>query len=230
MPSDQISRVCWAALAALFAAACGSEAEPPPPAATSPETRGALETPDADPIRIVMLGDSLTAGFGLPADEALPARLEAALGARGLAVAIVNAGVSGDTTGGGRDRYDFSVAAAEPDWLILALGANDYLGGKSADAAYDNLAAIIERARADGVSVMLAGVAAGGGVPGRDEDFGAIYPRLAEAYDLPLYPALLDGVRGEPGLLMEDGLHPTAAGVDVIAERMASAVAEAIAE
>ncbi len=222
---------------AAFATACGGRDEPgaeaqvePQPAA--PAASAAAPAPAPEPMeteggaRVVMLGDSLTAGFGLADRQALPARLEARLRAGGRAATVINAGVSGDTTAGGLDRYDFSVRAADPDLLIVALGANDYLSGLDPQRARANLSAIIEAARADGVAVALVGVRPRGPTPddSRDAAFAAIFPGLAEEYDLPLYPALLEGVRDAPTLLQPDGLHPTAEGVEVIAAPLAAFV------
>lgn len=182
---------------------------------------------------IVVLGDSLTAGFGLAREDALPEQMGALFAASGRDnVTMVNAGVSGDTTAGGLARYDWSVASANPDLLIVALGANDFLGGVAATDARGNLAQIIERAQAGNVSVILANVEAGD-IATRDPRiaaYAAIYPDLAETYDVPLFKGILGGVRGQTGLIQSDGLHPTRQGVAIMAERLAGFVAAYLPE
>lgn len=206
------------AVAAALTAGCGD--------ARSNRGAAAAELTMASGPTVVMMGDSLTAGFALPEYAALPAQLEDALRAEGVAARFINAGVSGDTTAGGLERYGWTVANAETDMLILALGANDYLSGVAPQAAKANLAAIIERAQADGVAVVLIGLRPQQtqNVTARDAAFATIYPRLAQRYGVPLYPALLAGVRGDPALLQADGLHPTADGVALIASRLAEFV------
>lgn len=170
----------------------------------------------AAPARIVMLGDSLTAGYGLANEEAYPARLEAALRAEGYEVEIVNAGVSGDTTAGGLERLDWSVPDGT-DGVILALGANDMLQGRDPAATRKNLEAIITRLRARDIPVMLMGMRAAPNL-GRDyvQAFDAIYAELAARHDLVLVPFFLEGVAADPALNQADGIHPTAEGVEVM--------------
>lgn len=172
---------------------------------------------------MVFLGDSLTAGYGLDIGDALPAQIEAIWKAQGLDVAVVNAGVSGDTTANGLARFDWSVTAAEPDLVVIALGANDFLMGVPADAARANLAAILDRARAAGIPAVLVGLAPRGDIqPGsREADYAAIYPDLAAQYGVPYYPSLLADIAEDPSLLQPDGLHPTKEGVVRIAEPLA---------
>jgi len=218
--------------ASLLLMGCGAGGEtstPGPEASPSPTPvagTGGQSPVASEPLsrapKVVFLGDSLTAGFGLAAQDALPDQVARALAQGGVEIATVNAGVSGDTTANGLARYDWSVASAKPDLLVVALGANDYLLGLSPDTARDNLAAIITRAQADGVPVLLAGIeprsdAAQGS---RDAAFAAIYPDLAAEHGVPLYPALLEGVRDNPELLQSDGVHPTADGVALMAERL----------
>jgi acyl-CoA thioesterase I len=167
---------------------------------------------------IVALGDSLTAGLGVGADEAYPALLEARLRREGFEYRVVNAGVSGDTSAGGLRRLDW-VLRARPEVVIVALGANDGLRGQSPDALRDNLTRIIQRVRAAGARVLLAGMR----VPpnyGADyaDAFAGVYPVVARATGVPLAPFLLHGVAGSPGLNQADGIHPTAAGQRVIAD------------
>jgi acyl-CoA thioesterase-1 len=172
------------------------------------------------PLKIVALGDSLTAGYGLPADAAFPVVLEAALRARGHAVEIVNAGVSGDTASGGLERLDWSVPEGT-DAVILELGANDMLRGLDPAQTKKTLDTVIRRLKERNVAVLLAGMYASRNLgPDYVARFDALYPDLAKAHDLVLYPFFLDGVAGERRLNLPDGLHPTADGVRVIVERI----------
>jgi acyl-CoA thioesterase I len=171
-------------------------------------------------VRLVALGDSLTAGFGLPADAAFPTLLEQALKARGHDVSVANAGVSGDTTTGGLDRLDWSVPDGT-DGVILELGANDMLRGTDPAVPQKNLAAIVAKLKARGIPVLLAGMLASRNL-GADyaRRFDAIYPDLARQEDLVLYPFFLDGVAGDRALNQGDGLHPLRKGVEIIVARM----------
>jgi acyl-CoA thioesterase-1 len=189
---------------------------------------GAAEAAER-PVRIVVLGDSLSAGFGLAAQDALPAKLERALKAKGLAVEIGNAGVSGDTAAGGLARLDWSVPDGT-DAVIHELGANDALRGADPKATRVSLDAIIRRLKARKVAVLLAGMYAPRNFgPDYVKAFDAIYPELAAEHGLILYPFILDGVAGEPALNQGDGLHPTAAGVDIMVSRMLPAAEELVA-
>ena len=167
-------------------------------------------------IAILAFGDSLTAGYGLEQGQAFPDRLEAALRAKGLAVRLVNAGVSGDTTGGGRQRLEW-VLGPEIDAVILELGANDALRGLAPRQARENLAAMLETLQERNLPVLLAGMRAPPNL-GRAyvAAFDAIYPELAQEYGVPLYPFFLEGVALRPHLNLPDGLHPNAAGVERI--------------
>lgn len=185
------------------------------------------------PIRIVALGDSLTAGYGVAASEALPAVLEKLLQAKGHAVEIQNAGVSGDTSAGGLARLDWAVPDGT-DAVILALGANDMLSGLPPARPRANLDAIITRLKERGIEVLLAGVHAARNL-GDDyvKEFDRIYPDLAQKHRIPLYPFLLEGVALNGALNQPDGIHPTAEGVRRIAaailptvEKLAHRVAE----
>jgi acyl-CoA thioesterase-1 len=164
----------------------------------------------------VVLGDSLSAGLGLPAAAAFPAQLEKALQNKGLNVAIDNAGVSGDTASGGLDRLDWSVPAATQG-VILELGANDALRGLDPKVTRAALEGILKRLKARGIAVLLCGMVA---PPNYGADyaaqFNAIFPDLAKAYAVPLYPFFLDGVAANTKLNQADGMHPTADGVAVI--------------
>jgi len=185
------------------------------PAAAGPRTR---------PIKLVVLGDSLSAGLGLSASDAFPAKLQKALLNKGIAVDISNAGVSGDTASGGRDRLDWSVPDGT-DAVILELGANDALRGIDPKITRAALTDILTRLQARNVPVLLCGMLA---PPNYGADyaasFKAIYPDLAAAFGLPLYPFFLEGVATEAKLNQGDGLHPTAEGVDVIVKNILPSV------
>jgi acyl-CoA thioesterase-1 len=173
----------------------------------------------AEPV-IVTLGDSLTAGFGLLPDEAYPVWLEQRLRREGYAYRVVNAGVSGDTTAGGLRRVDW-VLRSRPSIVIVALGANDGLRHQSVTAMRGNLVEIVRRLRAAGAAVLLAGMRVPpnyGGEYGRA--FAAVYSDVARATGVPLVPFLLDGVAGEARLNQPDGIHPTAEGQRIIADRL----------
>ncbi len=172
-------------------------------------------------IRILALGDSLTAGYGLDdLSLAFPARLEEELRASGHDVKVLDAGISGDTTAGGRSRLDWSLADS-PDAVIVGLGGNDGLRAVDPDVTYDNLNAIVGRLTSEGLPVLLAGMQAPPNL-GReygDRFFGA-YLRLAEEYDIVFYPFLLDGVAGEPSLNQADRIHPNQDGVNVMVDKL----------
>ncbi len=191
----------------------------------------AVATPAvAAPPRVVtVLGDSITAGFGLPAAQAVPAQLQLALRKLGLAVQVRAAGVSGDTTAGGLARVDFSVRK-DTDLAVVALGANDLLQGQDPKRTRANLDGIIRKLKARRIGVVLTGISApieiGGGYA---RDFNAIFPGLARTHGVPLYPNLLDGVARRPALNQPDGIHPNARGAQIIAARLAPVVAKALA-
>ncbi len=181
------------------------------------------------PVKIVALGDSLTAGFGLPREDAFPAKLEAALKAKGLAVDVANAGVSGDTASGGLARLDWSVPAGT-DAVILELGANDALRGLDPKVTRAALEGILRRLKERGIAVLLAGMRA---PPNLGADyvgaFDAIFPELATENDALLYPFFLDGVAADRALNQPDGLHPTARGIDAIVQRVLPKAEELVA-
>ncbi len=175
-------------------------------------------------LRLVALGDSLTAGYGLPQEAAFPAVLERALKAKGYRVEIANAGVSGDTSTGGLDRLDWSVPDGT-DGVIVELGANDMLRGLDPAITRRNIETIVERLKARNIPVMLAGMYASRNL-GADyiEKFDTIYSDIAKKHDLVLYPFFLDGIAGERSLNLPDGLHPTAKGVEIVVERILPSV------
>ena len=180
-------------------------------------------------MKIVVLGDSLSAGLGLPADAVFPARLAQALKAKGIAVSVANAGVSGDTASGGLGRLDWSVPEGTGA-VIVELGANDALGGIDPKLTKTALDTILNKLKERHIAVLLAGMEAPRNM-GSDyvQAFDAIYPALASTHPVTFYPFFLDGVATDPKLNQGDGLHPNAAGVDVIVARMLPQVEELIA-
>ncbi|HEX9489425.1 MAG TPA: arylesterase [Stellaceae bacterium] len=190
---------------------------------------GARGEAQASP-RILALGDSLTAGFGLSPKESFPARLQAKLAAAGVDAQVVNGGVSGDTSAGGLARLDWALAD-HPDVVLVELGANDALRGIDPQLTYANLDKILTRLKAVGAKVMLLGMRAPPNWGRRYQaQFDAIFPDLATKHHVPLYPFFLDGVALDPALNQSDGLHPTARGADIIAERIAPLVAHLLAD
>lgn len=180
----------------------------------------ALAAPAQGACRIAVLGDSLTAGYGIDLAEGFPAQLERRLDAAGYDCAVLDAGVSGDTSAGGLARLDW-LLADQPSHVIVELGANDALRALPPEELESNLDAIVDRLRSEGVAVLLAGMLAPPNL-GREygERFAGVFPRVAEDNDVPLYPFFLDGVAADPALNQPDGIHPTAEGVGVIVERM----------
>jgi acyl-CoA thioesterase I len=174
----------------------------------------------AGPIKVVVLGDSLSAGLGLSASDAFPARLKKALEDKRIDVDIINAGVSGDTASGGRDRLDWSVGEGT-EAVIVELGANDALRGTDPSVTRAALSDILKRLKARGIAVLLCGMLAPPNY-GRDyaDRFNAIYPDLAKSYGVTLYPFFLDGVAADKTLNQADGIHPTPAGVDIIVKNI----------
>lgn len=171
-------------------------------------------------ITLVGFGDSLMAAYNLQANEGVPARLQAALTARGHDIEIIDAGVSGDTTSGGLARLDWSIPDGV-DGVILELGANDALRGLPPEKTRENLEAMITRLQQRGIAILLAGMLAPPNM-GADYEatFNAIYPDLAAKYELTLYPFFLDGVTGNADLVLSDGMHPNANGINEMVERM----------
>ena len=187
-------------------------------------TLAAASPAAARTIRLVVLGDSLTAGLGLPPGQAFPDRLQAALRAKGWDVEVLNAGVSGDTAADGFQRYNWAVPA-DADALIVELGANDMLRGLKSEATEKALSAILDRAHAARLPTLIAGMRAAPNLGAEyAREFNAIYPDLAKAHGVALYPFFLDGVAGDPKLNQADGMHPTAEGVEAIVERITPSV------
>jgi acyl-CoA thioesterase-1 len=180
------------------------------------------------PIRILAFGASIVAGYGLGAADSLPVQLEAALRAHGVDATVIDAGVSGDTSAGGLARLDWALAD-NPDLVIVDLGGNDALRAIDPKTTEANLDAIVTRLKAEKRGVLIAGMLAPPNL-GKDyaDAFNAVFPAVAARHDVTLYPFLLDGVVMDPALNQADGIHPNAAGVKVIVERMLPFVLQAI--
>ncbi|HZL29703.1 MAG TPA: arylesterase [Pseudolabrys sp.] len=180
------------------------------------------------PVKIVVLGDSLSAGFGLPVENAFPTKLGAALKAKGIAAEVINAGVSGDTASGGLGRVDWSVPDGT-DAVLLELGANDALRGVSPDVTKKALVGILRKLKSRDIPVLLAGMLAPPNMGAEyARNFDAIYPALAKEHGAVFYPFFLDGVATDAKLNQGDGLHPNVAGVEIIVERILPRVEELI--
>jgi acyl-CoA thioesterase I len=200
-PFMTIIFACAAALAAMIAPLTEAQAQ-------------------GQPIRLVALGDSLSAGYGLPQEAAFPVALERALKAKGYRVEVANAGVSGDTSSGGLDRLDWSVPDGT-DGVILELGANDMLRGLDPALTRKNIDAIVTQLKSRNIPVLLAGMYASRNLgPDYVQKFDSLYADIAKKHDLVLYPFFLDGVAGERSLNLPDGLHPTAKGIEIIVARI----------
>ena len=172
------------------------------------------------PVKLAILGDSLAAGYGVKPEQAIPARLEAALKGQSRTVTVINHGVSGDTTAGGLERIDWMLAD-KPDIVLVELGGNDALRGSDPAGTERNLDAILTKLKAAGVTVWLAGMLAPRNFgPEYAAQFDGLYKRLAEKHGVPLYPFFLDGVAQEPALNQADGIHPNPKGVDIVVERL----------
>lgn len=187
--------------------------------------RAAAQAQPAEPIRLLALGDSLTAGYGLPGGEGFVPRLQAALAARNRSVRIIDAGVSGDTTAGGLARLDWALAD-RPQAALVELGGNDGLRGLPPPASKANLAGILDKLAARNIPVLLAGMLAPPNL-GADygREFAGMFHALArEKPDILLYPFFLEGVAGDPALNQPDGIHPNASGVQIIVARILPSV------
>lgn len=222
-------------------AACGGAAEAPAAPVSDRATAAPAQpvvaenaapapaTAEKGPL-VVFLGDSLTAGLGLPEEQAYPALLDRRLDAKGAPVRVLNAGVSGDTTAGGLARLDW-LLKQKPDILVLGLGGNDGLRGLELGQTEKNLREIVRRAQASGVRVLLLGMM----IPPNygaeyTERFRAMYPRIAEDLDVPLVPFLLEGVGGIAEFNQEDGIHPTAKGQEIVANNVEPYLIELVEE
>jgi len=229
----------YAALAALLQplALIACDRAPPAPAATATTTgaTGATQAPrPAGPERLVLaFGDSLYAGYGLDRGQSLPDAIQARLRAGGVNATVVNAGVSGDTSAAGRQRLAFTLdnQARKPDLVLLGLGGNDVLRQISPAETRANMTAMLDELKRRDIPVMLTGMKA---PPNLGADyvarFDSIWPDLARTYHGTLYPFILDGVIGDPALMQGDRVHPNAAGVAKIADRVAPLVKERLAD
>jgi acyl-CoA thioesterase I len=216
---------CWI-FAVLLVGACSRDDTPrnEPPASPAPAPAASV-APDSGRPRIVVLGDSLTAGLGLQQSQAYPAVLQQKLDASGYKWEVVNAGVSGDTTAAGLQRVDWALDQGHVQILILELGANDGLRGLPVDEMKKNLAAIIERAQSKHIAVLLAGMEAPPNFgPDYTVSFRQVYRDLAKQYKVTLLPFLLDKVAGVPGLNQGDGIHPNVDGAQIVADTVWSAL------
>jgi len=179
----------------------------------------------AAPVRILAFGDSLTAGYNLPAGQSFADQLEAALKAKGYDATVIQGGVSGDTSTGGKARLDWVLGGAKVDHVIVELGANDALRGIDPAQTEANLDAILTDLEGKNVKVLLAGMLAPPNL-GADYErrFNGLYPALARKHKVPLYPFFLDGVAAHPDLQLSDGMHPTVQGVGVMVKNMMPAI------
>lgn len=218
---------------ALFVhlAACSDGAPPPPPPGGEAPKRAADAAARADQQLVVAFGDSLYAGYNLDQGKGLAPVLERALGARGVKARVINAGVSGDTSAAGLARLAFTLDGLprKPDLMLLGLGGNDMLRGLSPTETRANLDAILAETQKRGIKVVLTGMLASPNMgPDYAAAFNPIYPELARKYGAGLYPFMLDGVIGQRGLLLPDGIHPNDRGVTVIVGKLAPLVADAL--
>jgi acyl-CoA thioesterase-1 len=214
-------------LASAALGGCGSREAPPESVSRDTRTERSVEVEDPIPAsaaegrpRIVLLGDSLTAGLGLSPDQAYPALLQQHVDEANLPFEIVSAGVSGDTSAGGLRRLDWALEG-DVRIVVIALGGNDGLRGIPVDELRRNLSAMIERCRARGLNVVIAGMEA----PPNFGDaytaaFRKVYSDLAREHDVPLVPFLLEGVAGIPSLNQRDGIHPNVAGAKIVADNV----------
>lgn len=191
------------------------------------------DTGSGEPIAILAFGDSLTAGYGLPAGDGFVDQLQAWLTSElGQPVQVVNGGVSGDTSTGGRSRLDWALApikSGKPDLVIMELGANDALRGVSPEVTRENMDAMLGTLNERGIPTLVAGMLASPSWgPDYEASFNGIFPDLAQKYDMPLYPFFLDGVATIPELNQADGIHPTKEGVAIIIEKIGPFVKQAL--
>lgn len=219
-------------LAAVLAVGCGGgEKRSTPsalPAPASPADARALATPAEVTVtgapRVVFLGDSLTAGFGLGEEQAFPARVGELLAARGLPIAVVNGGISGDTSAGALERIDWLLSRPAAV-MVVSIGANDALRGQPVENVEANLRAIVRRAKASGARVLITGqkIPINYG-PAYARAFEAVYPKVAKEEGVALLPFLLEGVAMRPELNLEDGIHPNPEGQRIVARTVAAAL------
>lgn len=220
-----------ASLAALALSGCGTSTPETQPTAPTTAEAPALPSPVGKELRIVALGDSLFAGYGLDPGQSYPARLEAALRARGINARIMNAGVSGDTTADGLQRLDFTLNSLPqpPALVIISLGGNDMLRGLPPDQTRANLEAILGKLKTRKVPVVLLGMIAapnlGAGYAGQ---FNPIYPALAKKYGAGLVPFFLEPLIGKPALIQADHIHPNEQGIELLVTDTIDRIAKAL--
>jgi acyl-CoA thioesterase-1 len=211
-------------LVATLAFGCGGQERPAPPTPPEPSPEGAGREAAADPVRIAFLGDSLSAGYGLPESAAFPALVEERLRQRGHTVDVLNAGVSGDTTAGGLSRLDW-VLRSVPDLLVVQLGGNDALCGQPLDNTERNLREIVRRGRAAGACVLLLGMDVPSNYgPRYATGFAELYVRIAEEEQVEFLPGFIREIALDASLMMPDGLHPTAEGHLQLAKTLVAAL------
>lgn len=224
------------AVLALLLAGCGTQADAPAPQASPAAAQSAPDAPPEVPVmgperRILAIGDSLFAGYGLDRGEGYPAKLEVALRARGINARIADAGVSGDTTAGGLQRLAFTLDSqpAKPELVLISLGGNDMLRGLPPEQTRANLEAILAELDNRGIRAVLMGMLA---APNMGADYRAkfdpLYPALARKYRAALVPFFLEPVFDKPDLIQQDHIHPTAAGIEAIVAATAGTVADAL--
>ena len=209
---------------------CTSESATPAERDATPTPAAAPEQAIGDEALVIAFGDSLFAGYQLAQREGLAPSLERALERNGVAVEVVNAGVSGDTSATGRQRLAFTLdGQRKPALVIVGLGGNDMLRGVAPSETRANLDLILAELKGRQIPAVLSGMVAAPNLgPNYAREFNAIYPDLSKKYEVPLYPFTLAGVIGQPGLMLGDAIHPSAKGVAVIADRMAPMVANTI--
>ena len=223
---------CCSIVAALLLAGCGNDPEAPTnqtaAEATAPARTVEVRGPER---RILAFGNSLFAGYGLAEAEGYPEQLEAALRARGINARVADAGISGDTTAGGRQRIAFVLDAMEraPDLALVELGGNDLLRGLSPAEARANLAAILDELKTRGIPAVLYGMRAPPNAgPEYQSEFDGMYPELAREYGAALVPFFMEPVVGRPELMLPDRIHPTAEGVEAMVAATVDTVAGAL--
>lgn len=223
----------WPILVALALAACGGEAPVPEPTASATEPAAGTTSVTGPELHILAFGDSLFAGYGVGEENSYPAKLEAALRARGIDARVANAGVSGDTTAAGLQRIEFVLdgLGEKPDLAIVELGGNDLLRGISPEETRANLSAILEELDERNIPVLLMGMRAPPNLgEAFVEDYDALYPEIAGQYGAALVPFFLAPVYDKPELIQPDRIHPTAEGIEVLVGATVDEVREALPE
>lgn len=235
MARNWLSYAGYMMIVQLLAACSGESAQNNSAVSAVQEQDGAarrLTEGAAERTLILAFGDSLYAGYGVAQNESFPHELEKALQARGDAVEVRNAGVSGETTQGGLQRLAFTLDGLprQPDLVLLGLGGNDMLRGLDPAQSEKNLREMLDMLKARRLPVLLTGMLAAPNMGAEySERFNAIYPALAKDYGLPLYPFFLEGVIGNPDYMQADAIHPNPAGVDIVVEQITPLVAETLA-